>query len=86
MTRTQRIESTLQLIKTELSKSGVRMKDLQKHYPNSFFWKAVNKIGLIENEGTDKHPQWKWVGGKIVKGDVQFIYDFMCNKERQRTL
>ena len=86
MKRTERIENTLSLVKQELSSEGVRLKDLQKHYPNSFFWKAVNKIGLIENEGTDKHPQWKWVGGKIVKGDVQFIYDFMRNKEIQRNL
>lgn len=87
MKRTERIENTLSLVKQELNKDGgVRLKDLQKHYPNSFFWKAVNKIGLIENSGTDKHPQWKWVGGKIVKGDVNFIYDFMRNKEIQRTL
>ena len=84
--RKQRIENTLQLIKNELSRGGIRLKDLQKHYPNSFFWKAVNKIGLIENSGTDKNPEWKWVGGRIVKGDVQFIDDFMCNKERQRQL
>lgn len=87
MKRTERIENTLSLVKQELNKGGgVRLKDLQKHYPNSFFWRAVNKIGLIENSGTDKHPNWKWVGGRIVKGDVQFIDDFMCNKERQRTL
>ena len=87
MKRTERIENTLSLVKQELNKGGgVRLKDLQKHYPNSFFWMAVNKIGLIENSGTDKHPNWKWVGGRIVKGDVQFIDDFMCNKERQRTL
>ena len=84
--RKQRIENTLQLIKNELSRGGIRLKDLQKHYPNSFFWKAVNKIGLIENSGTDKNPEWKWVGGRIVKGDVNFIYDFMRNKEIQRTL
>lgn len=84
--RKQRIENTLSLVKQELSRGGVRLKDLQKHYPNSFFWKAVNKIGLIENSGTDKNPEWKWVGGRIVKGDVQFIDDFMCNKERQRQI
>lgn len=92
MKRKIRIESALIKIKTSIQNKekmgggGVRQKDLYLIYPNSFFWKAVNKIGLIENKGTDKNPDWLWTGGRIVKGDIQFIEDFMCNKERQRML
>lgn len=87
MTRIQRIEKALFAVKSDVRRGrGVRMRDLTKHYPNTYFWQAVHKIGLIENSGIDSKPNWKWVGGRIVKGDVKFIEDFMYNKEKQRQL
>jgi len=87
--RKERIEKTLPILKEMLKNQGgkrIRLKEFQAIYPNLNFFRAVQKIGLMENSGTDRFPNWKWVGGKIVKGDIEFIYDYMTNKDRKRKM